>query len=93
MAIFMLVINSNDKKIMLEKKHYIYYLIWALLNSKSKVNAMIFDCNQELGLKIQKTNIKAQKIDGSTLKIFKIMIADFQMQDKADKPKYLKRHF
>ena len=32
---------------------------------------------QKLELKIQKTNVGAQKIDGSILEIFKIEIADF----------------
>ena len=32
---------------------------------------------RKLGLRIQKTNVGAQKIDGFTLEIFKIVIADF----------------
>lgn len=54
---------------------------------------MSFHYNWELGLKIRKTNVKAQNIDGSTLKIFKIVIDDMQIQDKANRLKYLKRHF
>lgn len=37
------------------------------------------------GLKVQLTNVKAQKIDGSILKIFKIVLASFQMKDKFKK--------
>ena len=32
---------------------------------------------KKLGLKTRKTNVKAQKIDGSALEIFGMMIADF----------------
>lgn len=36
----------------------------------------------KLGLKIYFTNIKAQKIDGSTFKTFKIALASFQVEKK-----------
>ena len=36
----------------------------------------------QLGLKVQKTNIGAQKIDGSSLKTHGIVIATFQVFDK-----------
>ena len=32
---------------------------------------------KKLGLKVRQTNVEAQKIDGFTLEIFKIVIADF----------------
>ena len=32
---------------------------------------------KKLGLKTQKTNVRAQKIDGSALEIFGIMITEF----------------
>ena len=32
---------------------------------------------KKLGIKTQKTNVRAQKIDGSTLEIFRIVIANF----------------
>ena len=43
---------------------------------------------RKLGLKVWKTNIEAQKIDGSTLKTFEMVIADFQMEDKANRPRF-----
>ena len=43
---------------------------------------------QKLGLYIRKTNIKTKKIDGSTFKTFKIVIANFQVKDKGDKPRF-----
>ena len=42
----------------------------------------------KLGLKVQKTNVKAQKIDGSALETFEMVIADFQMEDKASRPRF-----
>ena len=41
--------------------------ILALLNSKSKINAMTLAYAAPLGLKVQKTNIAIQKIDESLL--------------------------
>lgn len=39
----------------------------------------------KLGLKIYHTNIRAQKIDGSSLKTFGIVLASFQIEDKIDR--------
>ena len=49
---------------------------------------MNFDFTQKIGFHIQKVNIGAQKIDNSILETFKIMIADFQIEDKADKSRF-----
>ena len=49
----------------------------ALLDSDSKVNAMSPAYAKRLGLKTRKTNVGAQKIDGSALEIFGTVIADF----------------
>ena len=47
----------------------------------------------KLGLKIWKTNVGAQKIDGSILETFGMVIADFQIEDKASKPKFFQKTF
>ena len=60
----------------------------ALLNSGSEVNAMNPDYARKLGLKIRRTNIGAQKIDGSALETFGMVIADFQVEDKANRPRF-----
>ena len=39
----------------------------------------------KLGFKIQKTNVGAQKIDGTTLKTYKIVVSTFSMLDKDDR--------
>ena len=43
---------------------------------------------QKLGLKVRKTNVRAQKINGSALETFKMVIADFQVKDKAITPRF-----
>ena len=48
----------------------------------SKVNAITPAYIAKLGLKVQKTDIGAQKIDGSTLDIFEMVLANFQIEDK-----------
>ena len=91
-------VTDSNKKVV--KVLCIYYLVQfqkeqvrALLNSGSKVNTINFDYAQKLKLKIQKTNIGAQKIDGSALEIFEMVIADFQMQNKASKPRFFQETF
>lgn len=41
----------------------------------------------------QKTNVKAQKIDNSILEIFRIIIANFQIEDKVGRPRYFQEIF
>ena len=36
----------------------------------------------KLALNIYSTNVKAQKIDGSTIETFEIVLASFQVEDK-----------
>lgn len=36
----------------------------------------------KLGLKVCQTDVRAQKIEGSTFKIFKILLANFEVEDK-----------
>ena len=42
----------------------------------------------KLGLKIWKTNVGVQKMDDSTLEIFGMVIIDFQIEDKIDRPRF-----
>ena len=80
----------------------IYYPVWfqegqkqvrALLNSGNKVNAMSPAYIEKLGLKTRKTNVGAQKIDGSALKIFGMVITDFQVEDKGSRPRFFQKRF
>ena len=48
---------------------------------------------RKLGLHIQKTNVGAQKIDGSILETFGIVIADFQVEDQGGRPRFFQETF
>ena len=94
----MLVIDSNKEVVV--KVPYIHYLVQfqedqikALLNSGSKINAMNSDYTRKLRLKIQKTNVGALKINGSALEIFGMIIADFQVEDKASRSRFFQETF
>lgn len=81
---------------------YIYYPIYiqksqeqieVLIDSGSKVNVMNLNFARKLGFHIWKTNIRAQKIDGSIAEIFRILITKFQVEDKVDKPGFFQKTF
>ena len=65
----------------------------ALLDSSSEVNAMSPAYAERLGLKIWKTNVGAQKIDGSTLETFGMVIADFQVENKGGRLRFFQEIF
>ena len=74
----------EDKPLMLDQVPYIHYPIrfkknevQALINSGSKVNAMTPGYALKLGLKVRPTDVGAQKIDGSTLETFGMVLASF----------------
>ena len=48
---------------------------------------------QKLGFKVQKTNVRAQKIDGSVLETFEMVIADFQVENKVGRPRFFQEIF
>ena len=54
---------------------------------------MSFAFTQKLGFYIWKTNVGAQKIDGSAFRTFGIVIVDFQVEDKGDKPRFFQETF
>ena len=56
--------------------------VQALFNSGSEVNIMNLAYASRLGLRVHRTNIEAQKIDGSTLETFGMVLASFQVEDK-----------
>ena len=91
------VASMKDTLRLLEKVLCIYHPLYfqknlretrMLINSGSKVNAMTLVYAAKLGLKVRKINIKPQKIDGSILDTFGIVLADFQVEDKLDKTRY-----
>lgn len=58
--------------------------IQILINSSSKVNIMAPAYTVSLGLKIWPSNIRAQKIDCSTLQTFGMVLANFKGDNKLD---------
>ena len=67
--------------------------VQALINSGSEVNAMTPANVSRLGLRVDRTDIKAQKIDGSTLKTFEIVLASFQVKDKLGRTRFFQETF
>ncbi len=67
--------------------------IEALLNSRSKVNAMCQAFAQKLGLKICKTNIGVQKIDGTTLETYGMVVFTFSVTDKDGRERFFEKSF
>ena len=67
--------------------------ILALLNSGSEVNAIHPTLARELGLFIRPTDVGAQKIDGTMLDTFEIVVTAFLMTDKANQVRFFKKTF
>lgn len=96
LATSILMIGAK-KALALKHVPCIYYLIQfkkdidkiqALIDSKSKINTMTPIYTKKLAFQMQKTNVRAQKIDESTLKIYKMVIAGFQVENKLEKAKF-----
>ena len=62
--------------------------IQALINLGSKVNAMTPAYAKQLGFQVQRTDIRAQKIDGSLLKTLRMVSAGFQVEDKLGRARF-----
>ena len=60
----------------------------ALIDSGSEVNAMHPAYAAKLGLRVRETDVGAQKIDGSHLDTFGMVIAGFSVEDKLGKCGY-----
>lgn len=84
LAISMPMIEVSRKNVVFDRVLYICYLIWfkkneiqALIDLNSKVNIMILAFAFKLGFRACRTDVGALKIDKSTLKTFKIVLASF----------------
>ena len=55
--------------------------VLALLDSGSEVNAMHTAFAKRLGLVVRSTNVGAQKIDGTTLETYEMVVAAFSVTD------------
>ena len=78
--------NMKDTSRPLKRVPYIHHPLYfqkdlrktrALIDSNSKVNAMTPAYSAKLSLKVRETDIGAQKIDGSILDTFEMILANF----------------
>ncbi len=67
--------------------------IEALLDTGSEVNAMSQAFAQQLGLKICKTNVGAQKIEGTTLETYEMVVSIFSVSDKNGRERFFEESF
>ena len=65
----------------------------ALLDLGSEVNAMHPNFAERLGLVVQATNVGAQKIEGTNLEIYGMMVVVFSVTDQADMVKFFEKTF
>ena len=64
-----------------------------MIDSGSEVNAIHPTFVKELGLPIRLTDIGAQKIDGTTLVTYGMVIAAFSITDKANRVRFFEETF
>ena len=83
--------DSENLRSILTRVPCIHYLIklreksvLVLFNLGSKVNVIHLTFAKELSLFIRATDVKAQKIDGTILDIYGMVVAAFLMTDKAN---------
>lgn len=95
-----LVTKIIKKNVALNQVFYIYHPvwfknneIWALINFGSEVNAMIPIYVAKLCLKICYTNVGAWKIHNFTFKMFEIVLASFQIENKLGKTRFFQKSF
>ncbi len=67
--------------------------IESLLDSGSEVNAMSQAFASQLGLKIRKTNVGAQKINGITLETYEMVVSTFFVSDKDNRKRFIEESF
>ncbi len=65
----------------------------ALLDLGSEVNAISQAFVQQLGLKIRKSNVGAQKIDGNILETYGMIVSTFSVSDKDERERFFKESF
>ena len=64
-----------------------------MINSGSEVNAILPTFAKQLGLPIRPTNVGAQKIDGTTLDTYRMVVAAFSVEDKANRVRFFEETF
>ena len=100
---FSSVAEANKKEyVFLKQVPYIHYPLHfckdnadvrTLIDSSSEVNAISPVYASKLGLNVYHTDIGAQKIDGSTLETFGMVLASFQVEDKLGRIWFFQKTF
>ena len=95
--------KEAPKMRVLDRVHYICYPIefckdkdkdvLALLDSGSKVNAITPAYTAHLGLKVRVTNVSVQKIDGSSLATYGMVITAFHVVNKLGRSWFFQKIF
>ena len=67
--------------------------VQALINSGSEVNAIHLTFAKQLGLPIRPTDIGVQKIDGTTLDTYEIVVTAFSVEDMTNRVRFLEETF
>ena len=94
-----LMTNKKREEETLERVPCIWYSVTfndqtkVLLDSSSKVNVMNPAFASQLGLKTQKTNVGAQKIDGTTLETYGMVVSTFSLLDKDSWERFFEKNF
>ena len=65
----------------------------ALLDLGKKVNAIHLTFAKKLGFPIRPTDVRVQKIDGTILDIYRIIVAAFLVTDKVNRVKFFEKIF
>lgn len=68
-------------------------MIPVFIDSSSEINTITLVYIEKLGLWVHKTDIDTQKIDGTTLVTYEIVIANFSIQDKHGKDRFFEKTF
>ena len=94
--------TSKEDDVTLERVPYVHYPlrfrkdtadVRALIDSGSEINAMTPAYASKLGLRVHHSNVRAQKIDGSILQTFGMVLANFQVEDKLGKTRFFQETF
>ena len=64
-----------------------------MINSRSEVNAIYATFVKELSFSIRPTEGGVQKIDGTTLDIYRMVVTAFPVTDKANRVKFFEKSF
>ena len=95
----MSITDKKTEEEALERIPYIRYLVTfkdqteAILDSGSEVNAINPAFASQLGLKIWKTNVGVQKIDGTILETYGMVIFTFFVSDKDGRERFFEENF